>query len=99
MNYKHLFLTALLTTGACSPTPPSTLEEQLSGKTPAEKQEILRLACLNKAEDLGNSDSAIRTVHGVKPSQDTAETHRLKDICRGISQIYPAGADQNGATR
>ena len=65
-----------------------TLEEKLAGKSPAERKEILRVACLNEAEDLGNSDRDIRTAHGVRLNAETAETHRLKDICRKISDEY-----------
>ncbi len=90
MKRTLLILTALAL-AACAPNPPQTLEQRLSGKSPAEKQEILRVACLNEAERLGNPPREdIRTHHGVKLNQDSAQTRRFKEICREMTDAYPA---------
>lgn len=75
---------------ACATEPPKPLAEQLSGKTPEEKQEVLRLACLNEAEY-----STIEFKKKLHPASarhrhisDTPETTRLKSICREMTDNY-----------
>lgn len=80
-----LFIAAALTASACTSQPPPTLDEKLAGKTPKERLEVLRVACLNEAEHLGNETKEIRTVHGVKSDQTTTQTRRFKDICRAMA--------------
>ncbi|RUL89475.1 hypothetical protein [Tautonia sociabilis] len=79
-----LIIAAALATVACTPQPPPTLDERLAGKTPEERREVLRVACLNEAEHLGDEKKEIRTVHGVKSDQSTVQTRRLKAICRAM---------------
>lgn len=43
-------ISTLVGLAACASTPQQTLQEKLQGKSPAERKEILRLACLNEAE-------------------------------------------------
>lgn len=79
---------------ACSSTQtePKTLSQQLEGKSPEEKQEILRLACLNEAEYTTKIKKAKHTrLHGSRHRQmvkDTPDTKRLKDICREMTDSY-----------
>ncbi len=80
-----LIIAAALATVACTPQPPPTLDEKLAGKTPKERREVLRVACLNEAEHLGNETKEIRTVHGVKSDQTTTQTRRFKEICRAMA--------------
>ena len=80
----NMIVLAALALGACTSQPPPTLDEKLAGKTPGEKREVLRVACLNEAEHLGNETKEIRTPHGVKLDQSTPQTRRLKEICRAM---------------
>lgn len=78
---------------ACASEPQKPLAEQLEGKTPAEKQEILRLACLNEAE---YSTDLKRTRYRISPVKhrrisDTDDTVHLKALCREMTDEYPAG--------
>jgi hypothetical protein len=82
-------LTGLLAACAQS-TPEKTLSEQLEGKTPEERQEVLRLACLNEAEHTGNKPRRATTGHRSHRHGDSAETKRMKDICREMMDEYVA---------
>lgn len=78
---------------ACASEPQKPLAAQLEGKTPAEKQEILRLACLNEAEYSTNLKKAYSRSHTVKHwnVDDTGDTVRLKALCREMTDQYSAG--------
>lgn len=82
----------ILLFGCGQPATPQTLEERLAGKTPEEKQEMLRLACLNEAEfstKVKKSQYAQR--YGAKRSHllpDTEETWHLKMLCREMTANY-----------
>ncbi len=73
-------------------TESKTLSQQLEGKSTEEKQEILRLACLNEAEySTKLKKSAHFKRHGNKHRnmvQDTQETKNLKTICREMTDTY-----------
>lgn len=81
---------AVLLSACAQSTPPQTLSEKLAGKTPEEKQEVLRLACLNEAE----YTTKIKKAKYRGPSkrkhlvQDTEETKRLKTLCREMTDTY-----------
>lgn len=89
-----LLIPVIFTLAACNSTQtePKTLSQQLEGKSPQEKQEILRLACLNEAEYTTDIKKAKhRKLHGSRHRQmlkDTAETKRLKDLCREMTDSY-----------
>ncbi len=83
---KLKFLIPILFLSACISQPPQSLDDKLAGKSSKEKHEVLRLACLNEAEDLGEPDDDIRNVHGVKLNKETEDTRRLKDICRQMAK-------------
>lgn len=76
---------------ACATEPQKPLAEQLQGKTPTEKQEILRLACLNEAEYSTNLKRAYYRSHTVRHwnVDDTNDTVRLKALCREMTDEYP----------
>ena len=77
--------------GACASQPQKSLTEQLTDKTPTEKQEILRLACLNEAEYSTDVRKAYYRTHTVKHwnVDDTNDTIRLKTLCREMTDEYP----------
>lgn len=81
-----LLMTGLL--AACAAQPEQTLSEKLDGKTPEEKQEVLRLACLNEAEHTGNKPRRATTGHRSHRHGDSAQTKRMKDICREMTAAY-----------
>jgi hypothetical protein len=86
---RSIYLLALVIgLSACADQPAKTLDEKLAGKTPAEKQEILRLECLNEAERVGNPPRKQMPAHRPYVRKDTQQTHRLKDICRGLTENY-----------
>lgn len=75
---------------ACAAQPEQTLSEKLEGKTPEEKQEVLRLACLNEAEYTTKIKKA-KYRGGAKRKHtvpDTEETRRLKTLCREMTDNY-----------
>ncbi len=73
---------------ACTAQPEQTLSEKLEGKTPEERQEILRLACLNEAEHTGNKPRRATTGHRSHRHGDSVQTKRMKDICREMTDNY-----------
>ncbi len=81
-----------LALSACGSTQPQTLSEKLEGKTPEEKQEVLRLACLNEADYTTYQKKAeYRRRYSSKRAnhiQDTEETKRLKTLCREMTENY-----------
>ena len=103
MNLKPRFLLLaplMIILAACSgvQSEPETLSQQLEGKSPEEKREILRLACLNEAEyttDIKKSQHTRR--HGARHRQmvkDTPETKNLKTICREMTDNYASGTNK-----
>lgn len=82
---------SLLTT-ACATEPPKPLTEQLTGKSAEEKQEILRLACLNEAEYSTKEQKKKLRPYSTRHRHisDTSETSRLKTLCREMTDEYPA---------
>lgn len=78
----------IFTLSACSSSKPQIpLEEQLKGKTAEERQEILRLECLNTAERAANPPRKYHTGHRGHRHTDSADTKRLKDICREMNEL------------
>lgn len=71
----------------CAQHEEQTLEQKLADKTPEEKQEILRLECLNTAERAANPPRKSHTGHRGHRHTDSAETKRLKDICREMNEL------------
>ena len=95
MKRYLLPIAAVLMLSACAQNntaPPLTLSQKLEGKTPEEKQEVLRLACLNEAEYTTKIKKAnYRRQYGSKRVhlvQDTDETWRLKMLCREMTENY-----------
>lgn len=74
---------------SCVAHPVQTLSQKLEGKTPEEKHEILRIACLNEAEYSTNQKKAqYQLRYGLKRShlvRDTNETIRFKTLCREMT--------------
>lgn len=96
MNWKStlLFTVVALLSACVQLTPQQTLSEKLAGKTPEEKQEVLRLACLNEAEYTTRLKKAnYQRRYGSRLSHlvsDTDETWRLKMLCRRMTDSYEA---------
>lgn len=89
---KQMMIAALLISlSACatSTTPQAPLEERLKGKTAQERQEIMRLECLNEAERAGNPPRNSHTGHRGHRHTDSQQTKRLKEICREMTAAYP----------
>ena len=89
-----LFSLAAFLSACGQPAPVKTLSEKLHGKTPEEKREVLRLACLNEAEYTTRLKKAsyqrrygARLTHVIS---DTDETWRLKMLCREMTDAYIA---------
>lgn len=91
--FRQLAISAVLviSLGACSSSksPPVPLEERLQGKTAEERQEILRVECLNQAERAGNPNrSEVHIGHrGKHRHVDNEETRNLKAICREMTKL------------
>ena len=85
MKYA-LQLLALLALASCTSHQPPTLDEQLAGKPQVEQEKILRRACINEAEAVGNSpESDIRNVHGVSLEGESARTKHIETLCFEMS--------------
>ncbi len=79
---------ALLLLASCAQGPRLTLSEQLQGKPPQERTEILRLACLNEADYTTMQKKAKMQSYNSRRSHmlpNTQETTRLKSICRSMT--------------
>ncbi len=84
-------LALALTVSACATnTPKLTLDEKLQGKSGEERQEVLRLACLNEAEwpiynsskyKQGNVKQRMRIKNGYNP-----EVSEMKSLCRKMNE-------------
>lgn len=85
---------AVLLTACGEPPPERSLHEKLQGKTPEEKQEVLRLACLNEADYTTRLKRAnYQRRYGARRSHvisDTDETWRFKMLCRRMTDSYEA---------
>ncbi len=91
-NTILVFSLAALLSACGQSLPAKSLSEKLQGKTPEEKQEVLRLACLNEAEYTTRLKKAnYQRRYGSRRSQmiaDTDETWRLKILCREMTDTY-----------
>ena len=94
-NRLSIALTFATLLAACAQTssPQQTLSQKLEGKSAEERQEILRLACLNEAEYATDTKKTqhqrrygAKRVHMVR---DTQETAQLKTLCREMTDNYP----------
>jgi len=78
-------------------SPPKTLAEKLEGKTPQEKQEVLRLACLTEAGWKERQDRQARIRLGWTRSASVPryypEVSVLKALCREMTASYLAGKE------
>ena len=75
-------LSLALAFSACAVGPNQILEARPAGRTPIEKQEILRVACLSEAASIGNAELAYpRGVFNNAPAPDSRKTRRYKNIC------------------
>jgi hypothetical protein len=84
-----LFAVAL---SGCASTPTVPLAQRLEGKTPDDRQEILRRACLTEAEwdlDRAAARQPITAQHRYRDSNTTRETSHLKGLCRELT-VLPA---------
>jgi hypothetical protein len=91
----YLLIPLWLSACAAQSGTPQTLSEKLEGKTPQQRQEVLRLACLNEAE--WKKDQAVRhrtgkarsiAAHGYYP-----EVSQLKALCREMTTAYLDGKE------
>lgn len=89
MIKQMMIATLLISLSACSTSTTPPLEERLKGKTAQERQEIMRLECLNEAERAGNPPRNSHTGHRGHRHTDSQQTKRLKEICREMTATYP----------
>lgn len=91
-SFTYACLLSLLLSACASGQPPQTLSEKLEGaKTAEEKQEVLRLACLNEAEwseDQKKKKHRLHRHHFNSYLNSTEETRRLKTLCREMTDAY-----------
>lgn len=89
-----IMMLAVMLSACASGQPPQTLSEKLSdAKTAEEKQEVLRLACLNEAEwseDQKKKKHRLHRHHFNNYLNSTEETRRLKTLCREMTENYVA---------
>lgn len=82
---KLLLVSMFVGLAACTSTPQQTLQEKLQGKSPAERKEILRLACLNEAEQTvqpNRRSGRYRYVHIY-----TKQESETKALCRQMDAL------------
>ena len=79
-----------LALSGCTAHPPQTLDEKLAGLSSDERKEILRLACLNEAMQVGNGPHKHQvTLPGKQSFDDTVQTDHFQHICREMNENYP----------
>lgn len=93
MKKRGIAVVLLGLLSACASNQPTqTLSQKLEGKTPEQRREVLRLACLNEAEystDL--SKARYRRQYGskrIEQVRDTKDTAELKTLCREMTDSY-----------
>jgi hypothetical protein len=85
------FSAALILLSACAAqTPPPTLQEKLAGKSPEERQEVLRLSCLNEADwqknqAMRNKSGKVRSAYA---HRYYPEVSQMKALCREMTTAY-----------
>ncbi|WP_096703370.1 hypothetical protein [Magnetospirillum sp. 15-1] len=82
-----LFAVAL---SACTSTPSIPLTKRLEGKTPEDRQEILRRACLTEADwnlDQTAARMPANAQHRYRDSNTTRETSHLRALCREMADL------------
>ena len=90
----YIYPLILLLSGCAATTPPQTLSEKLKGKTPLERQEILRVACLDEATwKTANQRTMKRGPHHTAPAPYDSEASELKALCREMTDAYPLGKE------
>jgi hypothetical protein len=75
---------------ACTSTPREPLATRIEGKTPEERQETLRRACLTEANwdsDWAASRQPIAAQNRYRNSNTTRETRHLKELCREMAAL------------
>lgn len=88
-NALIIVLFAVALSGCASP-PTVPLAQRLEGKTPDDRQEILRRACLTEAEwdlDRAAARQPINAQHRYRDSNITRETSHLKVLCREMAAL------------
>ncbi len=97
LAYASLLILAL---SACALQPKQTLSQKLERKTPEEKQEVLRLECLNEAEySTDQKKVRYQRRYGSKRMafvRDTDETARLKRLCREMTETLERSLHDKG---
>ncbi len=96
MKSRMIVPLALSLLAGCAQEPPQTLDEKLAGKTPEERQEVLRLECLNEAEHIGNRPPKRHLSRHAHIPRDSEQTQRLKNICRDMADAYSPTDSQGG---
>ncbi len=94
-KFLYLLIPILLSACAAQSSPPQALSEKLEGKTSQERQEILRLACLNEAE--WQKDQAVRHRTGkarsIAAHRYYPEVSQMKALCREMTTAYLEGKE------
>lgn len=92
MKKVFILLAGILALSACTVETPQTLSQKLAvAKTPADRKETLRLACLNEAEWPAWNSPTYRTAN---PKTKTRLRHRynaevseMKSLCRDMDDL------------
>lgn len=96
---RHAPLLALcLLAGACSSRPQMTLDQSLQGKDPAERKEILRVACLDEAEFPQRSQiPAAASIRQRAHNGHFVDSRvgEMKDLCRKMDALAAGSTDKN----
>jgi len=88
----HILIIALTAVGlsACAAPPSVPLAKRLEGKTPDERHETLRRACLTEANwnlDQTAARMPANMQHRYRDSNSTRETSHLKELCRELADL------------
>ncbi len=88
----HILIIVLLAAGlsACASIPTVSLAQRLEGKTPEDRQETLRRACLTEANwnlDQTAARMPANMQHRYRDSSSTRETSHLKELCREMADL------------
>lgn len=87
---QSIFLTGILVLlTACTSVPPKTLDQKLSEvQSPADRKEVLRLACLNEAEVVNGKAYPFKApTRGHSVPRTPQEVYKAKSLCRKMDNL------------
>jgi len=89
MKISILLTSVIVLLTACVSVPPKTLDQKLSEtQSPADRKEVLRLACLNEAEVVNSKAYPFKApTRGRSVPRTPQEVYKAKSLCRKMDDL------------